>query len=151
MKKQNIYLVAHYVTRPKNPRMTHIPGYMKDPANHQYDEQVQISTRLRKQDLVSAKIIVNLSTKVVEQNSFNNNKNFNELFKYFFKGYHKYITEVMVKLDAEYFNKMLDEMQAEFDADQQAVEESTHITEVAELHNIPKEEMEAMVVEAKGQ
>jgi hypothetical protein len=53
----------------------------------------------------------------VDKNSFNDVKNFDELFKYFFKGYHKYITEVMVKLDAEYFNKMLDEMQAELDTE----------------------------------
>jgi hypothetical protein len=151
MKKQNIYLVAHYITRPKNPKKTHIPGYMKNPDNCQFDEQVQVSTRLRKQDLVTAKIIMNLSEKKVEQNSFNGNKNFNDLFKYFFKGYHKYITEVMAKLDPEYFNQMLDEMQSELNADQQAVEEATHIAEVAELHNIPKEELEAMVAEAKVQ
>jgi hypothetical protein len=60
-------------------------------------------------------VIVNLSTKTVEKNSFNGNKDFNELFKYFFKGYHKYITEVMVKLDPEYFNQILDEMQSELD------------------------------------
>jgi hypothetical protein len=115
MKKQNIYLVAHYVTRPRDPKKTHIPGYMKDPANHQYDEQVQISTRLRLQDNLMAKVIVNLSTKTVEKNSFNGNKDFNELFKYFFKGYHKYVTEVMSKLDPEYFNQMLNEMQSELD------------------------------------
>lgn len=113
MKTKSIYLVAHYVTRPKNPKMTHVPGYMKDPANHQYDEQVQVSTRLRPKDITGAKIIMNLSEKQVQTNSFNGNKNFDELFKYFFKGYHKYITDVMVQLDAEYFNKMLDEMQAE--------------------------------------
>jgi fructose-specific phosphotransferase system component IIB len=115
MKKQNIYLVAHYLTKPKNSKKTHIPGYMKDPANVRYDEQVQISTRIRQQDLMTAKVIMNLTDKKVEQNSFNNNKDFNELFKYFFKGYHKYITEVMAKLDPEYFNQMLDEMQAELD------------------------------------
>ena len=116
MKKQNIYLVAHYSTRPRDPKKTHISGYMKDPANHQIDEQVQISTRLRKQD-VNAKIIINLTDKKVEQNSFNGKKDFNELFKYFFKGYHKYVTEVMSKLDPEYFNSMLDEMQAELDSE----------------------------------
>ena len=115
MKKQNIYLIAHYATRPRDPKKTHIPGYMKDPANHQYDEQVQISARLRPQDNLIAKVVVNLSTKTVEKNSFNGNKDFNELFKYFFKGYHKYITEVMVKLDPEYFNQILDEMQSELD------------------------------------
>ena len=124
MKKQNIYLVAHYVTRPRDPKKTHIPGYMKDPANHQIDEQVQISTRLRKQD-VNAKIIINLSDKKVEQNSFNGKKDFNELFKYFFKGYHKYVTEVMSKLDPEYFNFMLDEMQAELDTEKKNEEVTT--------------------------
>ena len=115
MKKKNIYLVAQYVTRPRDPRKTHIAGYMKDPKNYQYDERVQISTRLRNQDLYTAKIILNLSDRTVDKNSFNELKNFNELFKYFFKGYHKYITEVMVKLDPEHFNTMLDEMQTELD------------------------------------
>lgn len=116
MKKRSIYLVAHYSVKPKDPRKTHIPGYMKDPANHRYDEQVQVSTRLRDKDITDAKIIMNLSDKAVDKNSFNGNKDFNELFKYFFKGYHKYITDVMVQLDAEYFSQMLDELQAEVDA-----------------------------------
>lgn len=124
MKKQNIYLVAHYTTKPRDPRRTHIPGYMKDPANHQYDERVQISTRLRTQDTLTAKVIMNLSDRKIEKNSFNGNKDFDELFKYFFKGYHKYITEVMAKLDPEYFNKMLDEMQAELDAEKKNEEVS---------------------------
>ena len=115
MKKQNIYLIAQYLTKPKDSKKTHLPGYMKDPANIRYDEQVQVSTRLRPQDLLTAKVIMNLSTKTVDQNSFNGNKDFDELFKYFFKGYHKYITEVMAKLDPEYFNQMLDEMQAELE------------------------------------
>jgi fructose-specific phosphotransferase system component IIB len=115
MKKQSIYLVANYVAKPRDPRKTHIPGYLKNPDNVQYDEQVHISTRLRTKDITTAKVIINLSDKTVQQNSFNGNKDFNELFKYFFKGYHKYITEVMVKLDPEYFNQTLDEMQAELD------------------------------------
>jgi fructose-specific phosphotransferase system component IIB len=122
MKKQNIYLVAQYLAKPRDPRRTHIPGYMKDPANIRYDEQVQVSNRLRQQDLITAKIIINLSDKKVEQNSFNGNKDFNELFKYFFKGYHKYITEVMAKLDPEYFNQMLDEMQSDLDKEKHSEE-----------------------------
>ena len=113
MKTKSIYLVAHYAAKPKNPAKTHIPGYMKDPENVRYDEQVHISTRLRTKDITGAKIIMNLSEKQVQTNVFNGNKDFDELFKYFFTGYHKYITDVMVQLDAEYFNKMLDEMQAE--------------------------------------
>lgn len=115
MRSKSIYLVANYVTKPRDPKKTYIPGYMKDPANHQYDEQVAIQTNLRNKD-ISAKVVLNLSTKTVERNGFNNNKDFNEMFKYFFKGYHKYVTEVMTKLDVEYFNQMLDEMQSEVDA-----------------------------------
>ena len=115
MKKQNIYLVAHYVTKPKDPKKTHIPGYMKDPANHQYDEQVAIQTKLKSND-VNAKIVMNLSTKTVDTNRFNSNKDFDELFKYFFKGYHKYITQIMTQLDPEYFNQILDAMQSDIDA-----------------------------------
>lgn len=115
MKKQSIYLIANYTSKPRDPRRTHIPGYMKDPANIQYDEQVQISTKIRNKDIQTAKIIIDLSNRVVQKNNFNDNKDFNELFKYFFKGYHKYVTEVMAKLDPEYFNQMLDEMQAEID------------------------------------
>lgn len=122
MKKQSIYLVAQYIARPRNPKKTHIPGYMKDPNNLQYDERVQISSKLRTQDIQTAKIILNLTNKTVEKNSFNDLKNFNDLFKYFFKGYHKYITEVMVKLDAEYFNQILDEMQTELDKEKSSEE-----------------------------
>lgn len=125
MKKQNIYLVANYVTKPKDPRRTHIPGYMKDPANHQYDEQVQISSRLRQKDITTAKVIINLSNKTVDKNSFNNNKDFKELFKYFFKGYHKYVTTVMAQLDLEYFNQLLDEMQTELDTEKKNEEVPT--------------------------
>lgn len=124
MKKQKIYLIANYVTKPRDPRKTHIPGYMKDPANFQFDEQVQISTRVRSKDISTAKVIMNLSDKIVDKNSFNSNKDFNELFKYFFKGYHKYVTEVMSKLDPEYFNSMLDEMQAELDATKEEAEQA---------------------------
>lgn len=115
MKKQSIYLIANYIAKPRNPRKTHVAGYMKDPNNVQYDEQVQISTRLRPKDITTAKILINLSDKIVLQNNFNDNKDFKELFKYFFKGYNKYITEVMMKLDIEYFNSILDELQADLD------------------------------------
>jgi hypothetical protein len=87
---------------------------MKDPANHQYDEQVAIQTKLKSND-VNAKIVMNLSAKTVDTNRFNSNKDFDELFKYFFKGYHKYITQIMTQLDPEYFNQMLDAMQADID------------------------------------
>lgn len=107
--------------RPRNPKMTHVSGYMKNPDNIQWDEQVEVSVKLRQKDRNMAKVIMNLSTKQVEINRFNDNKDFNEMFKYFFKGYHKYITEVMAKIDPVYFNSMLDELQKEVDAEESAL------------------------------
>ena len=85
---------------------------LHDKNNIRYDERIEITRGLKK-DTYSAGVILNLSKKTVERNRFGDNRSFDEMFKYFFKGYNKYITQVMVQLDAEYFNKMLDEMQAE--------------------------------------
>jgi hypothetical protein len=114
MSKQNIYLVAFYYAKPKPGVQTQVAGWNKDPNNIQYDERVEITRGLKK-DTYAAGVIMNLSTKTVDRNRYGDNKSFDEMFKYFFKGYNKYITQVMVQLDAEYFNKMLDEMQAEWE------------------------------------
>ena len=47
--------------------------------------------------------------------TWNSNQSFDDHFKYFFIGYNKYLTEVMLQLDAEYLNTMLDQMQADID------------------------------------
>lgn len=94
---------------------TSAKGWQDNPNNIRYDERVEVTRGLKK-DTYSAGIILNLSKKTVERNRFGDNRSFDEMFKYFFKGYNKYITQVMVQLDAEYFNRMLDEMQAEFEA-----------------------------------
>jgi hypothetical protein len=110
--------VGFYYAKPKAHVNTTVKGWMSDPANIRYDERVEI-TRGLKRDNGSAGILLNLSTKTVERNRFGDNKSFDELFKYFFTGYHQYVTTVMTQLDAEYFNRMLDEMQAELDKNQE--------------------------------
>jgi hypothetical protein len=60
--------------------------------------------------------VLNLSTKTVLKDRSVPAETFDDKFKYFFKGYHQYITAVMSKLDLEYFNSMLDAMQAEEDS-----------------------------------
>ncbi len=102
--------------KPKRHVRTEVAGWMSDPNNIQWDERIEL-TRGEKKNTVNAKIVINLSTKKIERNGWSDGKTFDELFKYFFKGYHKYITEVMTQIDAEYFNKMLDEMQSELDAE----------------------------------
>jgi len=114
MSNKNIYLSAFYSIRPRRHIKTHVRGWMDDPNNIQYDERIEI-TRGEKKNTVNAKIVLDLNNKIVVRNSWGDNRAFDDLFKYFFKGYHKYITEIMTKLDPEYFNRMLDEMQSEID------------------------------------
>ena len=90
-------------------------GWMNDPNNVYYDERIEITRGLKKAG-GEARLILNLSDKTFEKNTWQMDLTFNEYFKHFFKSYHDYITAVMVKLDADYLNSMLDEMQAELDA-----------------------------------
>ena len=115
MSNKDIYLVAFYSMKPKRHVRTEVAGWMKDPNNIRWDESVEITRGLKKNS-VNGKILLNLSQKRIEKNGWADGKEFNDLFKYFFKGYHKYITQIMTQLDPEYFNQMLDAMQSEIDA-----------------------------------
>ena len=116
-KQKDIYLVGFYSMKPRPGVRTTVKGWMNDQANLQYDEKVEI-TRGIKNSAASAKILLNLSTKTVERNGFNADREFKSLFKYFFGGYHQYITEVMKQLDPAYLTEILDELQTEMEAEQ---------------------------------
>lgn len=123
MSNKDIYLVAFYSMKPKRHVRTEVAGWMKDPNNIRWDESVEITRGLKKNS-VNGKILLNLSQKRIEKNGWADGKEFNDLFKYFFKGYHSYITELMTQLDPQYFSEMLDEMKAEHEAEK-ANEEAT--------------------------
>ena len=108
MKTKELHLLAFYVANPRNPKMTHIKGYMKDPANIQYDERVEFTRVLTSKDQQFASIILNLNTKTVMANKFDNEqRDFSELFKYFLEAYPKYVIKVMAGLDPEYLAQFL--------------------------------------------
>lgn len=119
MKEKGIYLLGFYSMKPRKGVRTSTAGWMNDPANLQYDEKVEITRGLKK-SAITAKIVLNLSEKTVERNGFNSDREFKSLFKYFFGGYHQYITEVMKQLDPAYLASILDELQAEMEAEQAA-------------------------------
>lgn len=120
-KEKDIYLVAFYYMKPRPGVNTAIKGWMNDKANVRYDERVEISRGLKK-DTYAANILLNLSKKTVERNRFNEDRDFKNLFKYFFGGYHQYITQVMTQLDPDYLKTILDELEAEMKAAQDAEE-----------------------------
>lgn len=115
MANKDIYLVAFYHMKPRPGVKTSVKGWMDDKNNITYDESVEITRGLKK-NTAMAKVVLNLSKKTVDRNSWGTERTFNEYFKHYFMGYHKYVTTVMTQLDAEYMNSMLDEMQAELDA-----------------------------------
>jgi hypothetical protein len=115
LKHKDIYLVAFYGIKPKDHVNTSKAGWMNDPNNIRYDERIEI-TRGVKKSANTAKIVMNLSAKTIEKNTWNNDAEFNLLFKYFFAGYHKYIIQVMTQLDPEYLEQMVNELEAEMKA-----------------------------------
>ena len=112
MSNKNIYLVAFYALRPREGVNTAVAGWMNNESNLRYDEKVEI-TRGMKKNSATARVVLDFSNKTVVRNNFNDNRDFKSLFKYFFGGYHKYITEVMRQLDPAYLTAVLDELEAE--------------------------------------
>lgn len=117
MKTKHIYLTAYYLQRPKDPKKTHIKGYVTNPENMVWDENVEINNGLSSKDREYAHVVLDFTDKKVITNKFNEERDFDKLFKYYFEGYHKYITQVMTQLDPEYLTKMVEEMQTELDAE----------------------------------
>ena len=87
-------------------------GWMNDKNNLQYDEKIEI-TRGQKKSSLLANVILNLSQKSVQRNTFNDDRDFKSFFKYYFGGYDQYITAVMKQLDPAYLTAILDELEAE--------------------------------------
>lgn len=105
MKTKDIYLVARYYAKPKEYVRTQISGWMDDPSNIRYDEEVGIVNGLKKRDQ-QARIILNLSKKRVEQNNWTGERDFDRLFLYFYEGYSDYLVRAMNVLDPDYIGKV---------------------------------------------
>jgi hypothetical protein len=81
---KDVYITAKYYAKPRNPRQTYKVGYMKDDANIQHDETIDVTLGLKNKDLESARIILNVSKQVITKNSFGGDKTFHDLFSYFY-------------------------------------------------------------------
>jgi hypothetical protein len=94
----SIYLIAKYTGMPKDPRRTATPGYMKDPNNIEYDEQVYISRGLRDKDLKN-QVVLNLTEEKIVKNNFNPGKNFSEIFTHYYDSYAEYIDDCINQIN----------------------------------------------------
>lgn len=98
MRNQNIYLIARYVALPKDPRQTSKPGYMTNPDNIRYDEQLTIA-RGMKDKYLKNQVVLDLTEEKIIKNSFRSNASFEELFGHYLEAYNSYITESIDKLN----------------------------------------------------
>ena len=94
----NIYLIAKYTGVPKDPKQTSKPGYMLNPENVHYEEQVYLS-RGMKQKYLQHQVILNLTEEKVVKNNFNPGKTFEEIFTHFYEGYAEYIDDCVNQLN----------------------------------------------------
>lgn len=109
-KIKDLHLIAFYTAKPRNPRLTHVKGYMKDPNNIQYDERVEFTRGLQSKDQQYAGVVLNLGKKTVVSNRFNHEqKDFDSLFKYFLEAYPQYVAQAMAELDLEYLKQFIPE------------------------------------------
>ena len=107
MKIKDIHLLAFYVTKPRDPKMTKVRGYMSDPNNLRYDERIEFTKGLNAKDGLYAKVILNLNAKQVVKNSWNTDRGFDEYFKYFLEAYPEYVINVMAQLDMPYLEQFI--------------------------------------------
>lgn len=112
MKDTDVYIVAWYYKKPKEHVNTSKKGWMDNPDNIRWDERVGITRGVKGKDQ-QATVIVNLTKKQVTRNALNGNKDFDQIFQYYFTGYSKYITEIMDKLHPGYLEYMVNTMEAD--------------------------------------
>lgn len=99
MANLDIYLLATYVARPKNPRQTSRAGYITDPTNIQYDENLEIVRGWRDRYLKYT-VVLDLTNERVVKNSFQTGKTFDELFAHYYEGFGEYIEQTVNDLNA---------------------------------------------------
>lgn len=95
---QDIYLLAKYVSRPKNSKLTSHKGYVTNSDNLDYDEQVIVTRGLKNKDKQYCQVILNLTKEEVIKRT-SKELTFEKLFEYFFENYADYIDSSVNKLN----------------------------------------------------
>lgn len=98
MSDKSIYLIAKYTGVPKDPTQTVKPGYMKDPNNIHYEEQVYITRGLKNKDLLN-QVVLNLTEEKIVKNTFKTGVTFEQAFEHFYTGYSEYINDCVNRLN----------------------------------------------------
>lgn len=105
---KTLYLLAFYIKKPREHINTSQAGWSNNDASYQYDERVEFSRSLKKRDISTAGVILDLRNKSVTKNTFNPaQRDFVALFKYFLEGYPEQAVRAMAEMDPEYLEQFL--------------------------------------------
>jgi hypothetical protein len=99
MKTPQIYLVASYTIKPRNPKMTFQKDYVKQDNNIQYSESVAIATRLKSRDYTHAQVIIDIAQeRIIKCSHQGSERNYQALMAYYSKHYPSYINPILERL-----------------------------------------------------
>lgn len=98
MKQKDLFLVAYYHMKPKDPKRTKEAGYMSNLDNIDYTESINITRGLKARDQQTAKVILNMSKQSVVANRFNDNKDFPSLLAHYQESYPQYINPLLAMM-----------------------------------------------------
>lgn len=102
---KSIYLIAYYTITPKERVRTAQPGWMDNPNNVSWNEQIAIARKVKPRDLQMAKVILDLGNRTVYRNTWRHDVSFDDLFEHFYNGYQKYLDPVIKELGYEMVEK----------------------------------------------
>jgi hypothetical protein len=145
-KEKGIYLVAKYFMKPQAHVNTSKAGWMDNPENIRWDEQMLVTRGLKSKDN-SAQVILNLSEKSVVRNTFTQGKTFDEVFIYFLNGYSQYLVPVMGQLDRDYLEAIAAELQSQLPPETMTNEEMQAAQAVQSSNQIIDAEYEEVKAE----
>ena len=95
--KKHRYLFARYIQKPRDPKKTHLKGYMSDPANLRWDEIIGFSVGLKHKDEREAWVILDIDGQKVIKNRTSDNVNWAQLMDYYLKNYGQQVLDFLKK------------------------------------------------------
>ena len=86
-----MFIVAKYPQTLRNPASSNKPGIGKNQAAWQHNEEVKCVKNLKTRDATEASVILDVANEKVIKNRFNDNRDFQELYRYYLEHYADYI------------------------------------------------------------
>ena len=84
------FLIATYISKPRDPSMTSVAGYLKDEKNVKFDEQVLVAKKVKPNELSTASVVLDLVNERVVKNV--------SLLEYYMRNYEDYIKNAISAL-----------------------------------------------------